>query len=187
MMKVIYDRGVVRFLLFFLLVGLIGTLAGCGKNLSLFSSQPYWVGTEEKPVGFEVDETGKITVAGTPFKVYVKAGALGGLLKQYEVLYVQNDDTEAIPGDPGSRGSLAVRIPRGCAEDVPSCKDYKATFSEPFGGLSLSGQVAKAMYEAWLAGGATLNWRMKIQWTAEDDNGIQHQWVQEYSIVFPVR
>ena len=163
-------------------------LAGCGRDLHLFQSQPYWIGTDEKPVGFEVGEEGDITVAGTPFRVYVKPGALGGVLKGYEVLYVENNDGEAIPGDPGGRGSLSVRIPRGCVEDAGgACTAYKAAYSESFGGLSLSGPIAVAMVRAWQNGGAVLNWRMKVRWLAEDDNGAAHRWVQEYLIVFPVR
>ncbi|MGQ9736148.1 MAG: hypothetical protein ACUVUP_06255 [Thermaceae bacterium] len=173
----------VRMTMGLLLLGL--ALVGCGLDLSL--RPPYSVGPTDKPFGFKV-EGQEIVIAATPLRVYVQPGALGGRLVGYEVIYLASDNGEAIPGDPGGSGDLAVPIPPGCVVDEHPCpKDkFGPRTSEPFRGVVLDGPVASAMVRAWEGGGSVLNWRMRIRWKAEDDNRVTHSWVQEYRIQFPV-
>lgn len=96
-----------------LLLALI-LLSACSGG---FSAAPYAfdVALNPSPLGWSVDDQGKITVPAHILTFNSKAGAVGATIEGYEIEYLDSSGNPAFPGDSQqfSRGTLNVRVPPG--------------------------------------------------------------------------
>ena len=174
-------------------------LTACGLQLP-FNKQYYRVNLAPDQWGFEVDNTGKITIVGNQAQVLSAPGAPEGVLDSVEVTYYDNNDHPVDVADPGFNASLPVPIPAGISCDqapssgasVASCNkgdaDWKFDWakSENFT-FSLDAKIAQKILDAFTHDQPHLNWRAHVVFHAHTSGGQQVSWTQDTKIVFPLK
>jgi hypothetical protein len=155
-------------------------LTGCGINF--LNGQNVVFGIVPAPLGYEVSEQG-IEIPLHRIKLHSRKGAMGALVRGYNVYYFDQNGNPLIPGDSEvySDDSLNVYVPAGIRCDDPDpdvgCTIHSAgaRFAEGYqvesqDTLLLAGAIALEM-EYWFfnTGNYPVGWYAEIELFGTDD------------------
>lgn len=180
-------------------------LSACGQNVISGASYDFDVSLDPSPLGFWVDDQGKITVPGHILTFRSKAGHVGAVIEGYEIEYLDASGSALFPGDTisHSKGSLNFRVPPGflcpIAEGVNSeVAEAECTINTPgviiaqgeavqtTATFMLSADIAYQIIDRYRVGGA-VGARAEVTFYGTDD--LQRPFVSrtyEWAISSPV-
>ena len=133
---------IIRIFLAFFLMVVIVTLSAC-DNLSGIPTVAITAHFEPTTLGFEVDDNGAITVAAHAITFVNRPGAIGAIIRGYDVEYLDPAGNPILPGDSilRSSGSLGVTIPPGFI-----CVDQDNAVIETNCDINIGSRIAGARY-----------------------------------------
>ena len=181
----------------------LSSLSACGGGFSA-SSFGFDVALSPSPLGYEVDDTGLITIPSHTMTFNSTAGSVGATIEGYTITYLDASGNNLFPGDSEqrSRGTLNVRVPPGiqCPEfnvDPPVIENCTVNTpgtifarGEPASSAStvlLAGDIAQQHFELYQIGGA-VGATANITFYGTDD--LQRRFISEpfqFAITIPVR
>jgi hypothetical protein len=155
----------------------------------------------EPGIGFEIDASGKVTVAGSSIQFQADAGSTGGTIVSYSTRYLNTFNNEIIPGDSTVVGNLSAQVAPGIL-----CDAYKEGSVSGAGCSTLSPgaffapgpksvqqvfqvlqvSIVDVMLAARGAGIPITGWRAEITFNGTV-NGANFSWTQIEPIIFPLK
>ena len=179
----------------------LSSLNACSGGFSA-SSFGFDVALSPSPLGYEVDDTGLITIPSHTMTFNSTAGSVGATIEGYTITYLDASGNNLFPGDSEqrSRGSLNVRVPPGiqcpplegtvidgCTVNTPGTIFARGEPASSASTVLLAGDIAQQHFELYQIGGA-VGATANITFYGTDD--LQRRFTSEpsqFAITIPVR